>query len=72
MTPTHYLPLEHRRYAGRGAHHIQNGKFLLKKAYGLANLQTKAPITADTAFRLASLTKQFTAMVVMMLAERGD
>jgi len=50
---------------------IQNGKVLLKKGYGLANLQTKAPITTDTAFRLASLTKQFTAMAVMMLAERG-
>ncbi|HEY6111408.1 MAG TPA: serine hydrolase domain-containing protein [Chthoniobacterales bacterium] len=50
---------------------IQNGKVLLKKGYGLADLETKQPITPDTAFRLASLTKQFTAMAVMMLADRG-
>ena len=50
---------------------IQNGKVLLKKGYGLANLETKKPITPDTAFRLASLTKQFTAMAVMMLADQN-
>ena len=49
---------------------IQNGKVLLKKGYGLADLETKRPITPDTAFRLASITKQFTAMAVMMLADQ--
>ena len=50
---------------------IQDGKVLLKKGYGLANLETKRPITPDTAFLLASVTKQFTAMAIMMLGERG-
>lgn len=50
---------------------IQNGKVLFKKGYGLANLEAKKPITSDTSFLLGSVTKQFTAMAVMMLAERG-
>ncbi|MFZ0918151.1 MAG: serine hydrolase domain-containing protein, partial [Candidatus Udaeobacter sp.] len=49
---------------------IQNGKVLLKKSYGLADLETKQPITPDTAFRLASITKQFTAMGIMILADQ--
>jgi CubicO group peptidase (beta-lactamase class C family) len=49
---------------------IQNGKILFEKAYGLAELQQKTPCTTRTNFRLASLTKQFTAMSVMMLAEQ--
>jgi CubicO group peptidase (beta-lactamase class C family) len=50
---------------------IQNGKVLFKKGYGLSNLQTRKPISTNTVFLLASLTKQFTAMAIMMLAERG-
>jgi D-alanyl-D-alanine carboxypeptidase len=50
---------------------IKDGKVLLKKGYGLANLESKKPITPDTVFLLASVTKQFTAMAIMMLAERG-
>ncbi|WP_299754836.1 serine hydrolase domain-containing protein [uncultured Pontibacter sp.] len=37
---------------------------------GLANLATGAPITADTTFRLASVSKQFTAMCLLLLAQR--
>ncbi|MFL5347105.1 MAG: serine hydrolase [Hyalangium sp.] len=50
---------------------IQDGRIVLKKGYGLANLASKKPIEPDTAFLLGSVTKQFTAMAVMMLAERG-
>ncbi|HYO59968.1 serine hydrolase domain-containing protein [Archangium sp.] len=50
---------------------IQDGRIVLKKGHGLANLESKKPITPDTAFLLGSVTKQFTAMAVMMLAERG-
>lgn len=45
-------------------------KILLEKSIGLANLQTLKPITPNTAFRLASLTKQFTTMAIMILKER--
>lgn len=49
---------------------IKNGKVLFKKAYGLANLEDKIQSTTSTNYRLASVTKQFTAMAIMILAER--
>ncbi len=50
----------------------QSGKVLYRKAFGLANLEEKTPITTATNFRLASVTKQFTSMAVLLLAERGE
>lgn len=50
---------------------IKEGQVLLKRGYGLANLESRQPIGPDTSFLLCSLTKQFTAMAVMILAERG-
>lgn len=51
---------------------IKNGKPIFKKAYGLANLEDKMSVTLATNFRLASVTKQFTAMCLMKLVERGQ
>ncbi|AKD05095.1 serine hydrolase domain-containing protein [Pontibacter korlensis] len=39
---------------------------------GLANLKTRAPITPETTFRLASVSKQFTAMCVHLLEQQGQ
>ena len=50
---------------------IHNGEIQLQKTYGLAHIEDKTPITADTAFRLASVSKQFTAMAVLILQEEG-
>jgi CubicO group peptidase (beta-lactamase class C family) len=50
---------------------IKDGKVLFKKAYGLADVEAKVPNTTATNFRLASVTKQFTAMAVLILVERG-
>jgi len=47
------------------------GQVILKKAYGLADTERKVPVTTDTVFRLASLTKVFTGTAVLMLAEQG-
>jgi CubicO group peptidase (beta-lactamase class C family) len=49
---------------------IRDGKVLFKKAYGLANLEDKTPCATGTNYRLASVTKQFTAMSIMLLVER--
>ena len=46
------------------------GKILIKKGYGMANMEWNIPNTASTKFRLASLTKQFTAMLIMQLVEQ--
>ncbi len=44
---------------------------LFERGYGVRDLRTKAPIDAKTDFRLASFTKQFTAMAVMLLVHDG-
>ncbi|HET6267280.1 MAG TPA: serine hydrolase domain-containing protein [Acidobacteriota bacterium] len=49
---------------------IQNGVILYEKGYGLADLSTKTACSVHTNFRLASLTKEFTAMAIMMLIEK--
>ncbi|MCP3136307.1 serine hydrolase [Pyxidicoccus xibeiensis] len=42
-----------------------------KKGYGFANFEWKVPHTPDTKFRLASITKQFTATVILQLVAEG-
>jgi CubicO group peptidase (beta-lactamase class C family) len=49
---------------------IREGKVLYKRAYGLADIESHASATTKTNYRLASFTKQFTAMCIMILAER--
>jgi CubicO group peptidase (beta-lactamase class C family) len=49
---------------------IREGKVLYKHAYGLADLEAHTPAATKTNYRLASFTKQFTAMCIMILAER--
>jgi CubicO group peptidase (beta-lactamase class C family) len=47
------------------------GTVLFLKGYGLTKLEGSRPITPETDFRLASVTKQFTAMAVMLLVRDG-
>ncbi len=51
---------------------MQNDSIVFKKAYGLANLEERSAVTTTTNFRLASITKEFTAMCIMMLVEAGQ
>ncbi len=50
---------------------IQDGRIIKMTAYGMPNLEHDVPVTKDTVFELASLTKQFTATGIMRLMERG-
>ncbi|GAA3929085.1 serine hydrolase [Hymenobacter algoricola] len=50
----------------------EHGKVVFSKGYGLANREWSQPNAADTRFRIGSLTKQFTAMLVMQLVEKGQ
>ena len=43
------------------------GKIILKKGFGFANMEWDIPNQPDTKFRLASITKQFTAMLILQL-----
>jgi len=50
---------------------IKDGQPILTKSYGLANVEDGVPVRPETNFRLASVTKQFTATSVLMLVEQG-
>ena len=49
---------------------IKDGAVFYKKAYGMADIEARTPGTSSTCYRLASVTKQLTAMSVMILVER--
>jgi len=48
----------------------EQGKPTFVRAYGLANIEWKEPTTPDTVFRIGSITKQFAAVCVLLLAEQ--
>ena len=49
----------------------RDGKVIFSKGYGLANAEFDIPNTPQTKFRLGSVTKQFTAVAILLLQERG-
>lgn len=50
---------------------LRDGKPFYQKNIGLADMQTKDPITGDTFFNIASMSKKFTAVAILQLAEQG-
>ena len=50
---------------------MQGGDILLAKGYGAANLEYGVPITPASVFHVASVSKQFTALAVALLADEG-
>jgi len=61
-----------------GARHIRvsrspspSGKIVKVRGYGVANLEHDVPVTPETVFELASVTKAFTASAIMLLVEEG-
>ncbi len=49
----------------------EDGKLAWAEGFGLANVETGAPITPDTVFDIASTLKQFTATAILLLAQEG-
>lgn len=49
----------------------QKGTVKLRKGYGLANLEDRAPMDANAVLPICSITKQFTAVAILQLAEAG-
>jgi len=47
------------------------GEVIYRKAFGMANLELKVPMAPENVFRIASLTKQFTAVAILQLHEKG-
>ncbi len=50
----------------------RNGAVVYEHGYGMANLERRVPITPETVFPIASTSKSFTAMSVVLAAERGQ
>ena len=50
---------------------VKEGKVILRKGYGMANLELGVPMKPDMVFRIGSITKQFTAAGILMLIEEG-
>lgn len=57
---------------GAAAAITHGGQVIYKKCYGVANLEHKVPITPRTVFDLASASKQFTAMAILLLEQSGQ
>jgi CubicO group peptidase (beta-lactamase class C family) len=50
---------------------VSGDRLVFAKGFGVANIETGAPVTPDTLFRVGSVTKMFTAAVLVTLAEKG-
>ena len=50
---------------------VSGGKVVWTKSYGYADIEKKTPATADTVYRIGSITTQFTALMLLQLAAEG-
>src|SRR6516162_9724723 len=50
---------------------IQHGKLVYQKGYGRASLEYDIPVTTETIYHVASVSKQFTAMALALLEQDG-
>jgi len=62
-----FSPLADGRSPGLAAMVRQNGRTIFQRGYGVRELRSRAPIDGSTDFRLASCSKQFTALATMLL-----
>lgn len=63
--------LREKNAVGAGVAIVKNDKVVFAKGFGAANIETGAPITPDTLFQIGSITKTFTAAMILSLAEEG-
>jgi CubicO group peptidase (beta-lactamase class C family) len=50
---------------------IKDGKIVYKRGYGSANLDYNTPLSSESVFNIASISKQFTAASILLLVQRG-
>lgn len=63
--------VERRRMPGAVLGIVVDGELVWVKTAGVQDTATKAPVTPDTVFRIASMTKSFTAMAILRLRDEG-
>jgi CubicO group peptidase (beta-lactamase class C family) len=66
-----FADMERPQHPGAALLVVDHDEILFRKGYGLADLEMQRPITADTSFYLGSISKPFTALAIMLLAEDG-
>jgi len=66
-----FAPLANGKTPGAAVLVRQNGHTIYQRGYGIRDLRTLSRIDAQTDFRLASFTKQFSAMAIMLLVHDG-
>lgn len=66
-----FAPLANGKSPGFAVLVQKNGQMLFQRGYGVRDLRTFSRIDENTNFRLASCTKQFTAMAIMLLVHDG-
>ena len=50
---------------------VADGRLVWTRSYGYADMEKKLPATADSVYRIGSITKQFTALMLLQLVEQG-
>ncbi|MFD2367978.1 serine hydrolase domain-containing protein [Pseudoduganella sp. GCM10020061] len=63
--------IKRRNVAGVGIAVVKDGKIIREQGYGLANIEHRVPVSARTVFQSGSVGKQFTAALVLLLAQDG-
>jgi CubicO group peptidase (beta-lactamase class C family) len=63
--------MQKQRIPGLSLAVIKDGRIILAKGYGLANVEHQVPVKPETIFQSGSVGKQFTATAVMILVEEG-
>ena len=66
-----FTEFDHSGSVGCAVGVARNGEFVYKKGYGYANLDWDIPITPSTVFYMGSVSKQFTATAIALLAHEG-
>ena len=67
-----FAAIEGKQLPGAAVLAVRDGKLIHRAAYGLANVELGVPNRPETIFRIASLSKQFTAVAILQLVERGQ
>jgi CubicO group peptidase (beta-lactamase class C family) len=66
-----FADMEKPQHPGAALLAIDHGEIVCRKCYGLADVETQRPVTPDSSFYLASISKPFVAMAIMMLVHEG-
>ncbi|SET58736.1 CubicO group peptidase, beta-lactamase class C family [Oceanobacillus limi] len=66
-----YKRMEKEHIPGAAIAVSRNGKIIYEKGFGVQNMDSKEAVNTDTIFGIASVTKSFTALTVLKLAEEG-